>query len=173
MFVTNSGCEDLIEIGRQERVDLYALDPHRAVPPVPRRLRVGVACRRGAGGEVVEALTREAIAKAVAAVKKLRPEAIAIGLLHSPADAHDEHRLQQALRRALPEVPITCSADLLPAFEIIPSEQLDGIGLFVVCGTDEKRGGWSTTLPRTVDYDDFLATGDDFFAWSVASTSFL
>ena len=116
VFVTNSGCEDLIEIGRQERVDLYALDPHRAVPPVPRRLRVGVACRRGAGGEVVEALTREAIAKAVAAVKKLRPEAIAIGLLHSPADANDEHRLQQALRRALPKVPITCSADLLPAF---------------------------------------------------------
>jgi N-methylhydantoinase A len=116
VFVTNSGCEDLIEIGRQERVDLYALDPHRAVPPVPRRLRVGVACRRGASGEVVEALTRDAIAKAVAAVKKLRPDAIAIGLLHSPADAHDEHRLQQALRRALPEVPITCSADLLPAF---------------------------------------------------------
>ena len=68
---------------------------------------------------------------------------------------------------------IIIDADLLPAFEIIPSEQLDGIGLFVVCGTDEKRGGWSTTLPRTVDYDDFLATGDDFFAWSVASTSFL
>ncbi|MGK0155059.1 MAG: N-methylhydantoinase A, partial [Neolewinella sp.] len=116
VFVTNRGCEDLIEIGRQERVDLYALDPHRAVPPVPRRLRVGVACRRGAGGEVVESLTREAIAKTVAAVKKLRPEAIAIGLLHSPADANDEHRLQQALLRALPNVPITCSADLLPAF---------------------------------------------------------
>lgn len=116
VFVTNRGCEDLIEIGRQERVDLYALDPHRAVPPVPRRLRVGVACRRGAGGEVVAALTREAIAKTVAAVKKLRPEAIAIGLLHSPADAKDEHRLQQALQRALPTVPITCSADLLPAF---------------------------------------------------------
>lgn len=116
VFVTNRGCEDLIEIGRQERVDLYALDPHRAVPPVPRRLRVGVACRRGAGGEVVESLTREAIAKTVAAVKRLRPEAIAIGLLHSPADANDEHRLQQALLRALPNVPITCSADLLPAF---------------------------------------------------------
>ncbi|MGK0302926.1 MAG: N-methylhydantoinase A [Planctomycetota bacterium] len=116
VFVTNRGCEDLIEIGRQERVDLYALDPHRAVPPVPRQLRVGVACRRGAAGEVVEALTRDAIAKTVATVKKLRPDAIAIGLLHSPADAKDEHRLQLALQRALPDVPITCSADLLPAF---------------------------------------------------------
>ena len=42
VFVTNKGFEDLIEIGRQEREDLYALDPHRPVPPVPRRLRVGV-----------------------------------------------------------------------------------------------------------------------------------
>ncbi len=116
VFVTNRGYEDLIEIGRQERVDLYALDPHRAVPPVPRRLRVGVRCRRGAGGQVVEALTRETIADTVAAVQKLRPEAIAIGMLHSPANAKDEHRLQQALQRALPNVPITCSADLLPAF---------------------------------------------------------
>lgn len=116
VFVTNRGYEDLIEIGRQERVDLYALDPHRAVPPVPRRLRVGVRCRRGAGGQVVEALTRETIADTVAAVQKLRPEAIAIGMLHSPANPKDEHRLQQALQRALPNVPITCSADLLPAF---------------------------------------------------------
>ena len=24
---------------------------------------------------------------------------------------------------------------------------------------------WTSTLPRTVDYDAFLATGDDFFVW--------
>lgn len=60
---------------------------------------------------------------------------------------------------------VIIDADLLPAFEVIPPAQLDGIELFIVCGTDEKRGGWSSTLPRTVDYDDFLATGDDFFAW--------
>lgn len=116
VFVTNKGFEDLIEIGRQERVDLYALDPHRPVPPVPRRLRVGVECRRGSGGAVVVKLTRAAIAKTVARVVKLRPEAIAIGLLHSPADPRDERALMKALRRALPKVPITCSAELLPAF---------------------------------------------------------
>ena len=116
VLVTNRGFEDLIEIGRQERTDLYALDPHRPVPPVPRRLRVGVACRRGKSGEVVEALHRDTIATTVAAVKKLRPEAIAIGFLHSPTDPNDEHALQQALRRALPGIPITCSADLLHAY---------------------------------------------------------
>jgi N-methylhydantoinase A/oxoprolinase/acetone carboxylase beta subunit len=49
-------------------------------------------------------------------VRRLRPAAIAIGLLHAPSDPRDERRLARALRSALPEVPITCSAALLPAF---------------------------------------------------------
>jgi N-methylhydantoinase A len=115
VFVTNRGHEDLIEIGRQDRSDLYALDPSRPVPPVERRLRVGVSCRRGPAGEVVTALKQQEIKDTVRKVQKLRPEAIAIGLLHAPANLEDEHRLKQALRRALPNVPITCSGDLLPA----------------------------------------------------------
>jgi N-methylhydantoinase A/oxoprolinase/acetone carboxylase beta subunit len=115
VFVTNRGFVDLIEIGRQERDELYALQPHRAVPPVPRRLRVGVDCRRDPDG-VVKALTAAEVARTVAAVRRLRPAAIAIGLLHSPSDARDERRLLRALRTALPDVPITCSAELLPAF---------------------------------------------------------
>lgn len=115
VFVTNRGCEDLIEIGRQERSSLYALAPRRPVPPVPRALRVGVTCRRGPGGTVDTALTRAEIARTVAAVRRLRPEAIAIGLLHAPDDDTDERSLARALARALPGVPITASAELLPA----------------------------------------------------------
>lgn len=114
-FVTNAGCEDLIEIGRQERADLYALAPHRAVPPVPRALRVGVHCRRGPGGVVDQALARAEIARVVTAVRTLRPEAVAIGLLHAPDDDADEQALARALRTALPGVPVTTSAELHPA----------------------------------------------------------
>ena len=32
-FVTNEGFEDLIEIGRQERSDLYDLTAHKSIPP--------------------------------------------------------------------------------------------------------------------------------------------
>ncbi|MEC8652941.1 MAG: hydantoinase/oxoprolinase family protein [Planctomycetota bacterium] len=115
VLVTNTGFEDLIEVGRQHRTDLYALDPSRPIPPIPRRLRVGVPCRRGPGGAVVTALTAAAVDAAVAAVTRRKPEAVAIGLLHAPDDPQDERRLQDALRRALPGVPVTCSAQLLPA----------------------------------------------------------
>jgi len=40
VFVTNEGFEDLLEIGRQDRPDLYALAPRRPAPLVP-------AARRG------------------------------------------------------------------------------------------------------------------------------
>ncbi|MFO1029737.1 MAG: hydantoinase/oxoprolinase family protein [Planctomycetota bacterium] len=116
LFVTNRGCEDLIEIGRQERTELYALDPDRTAPPVPRELRLGVDCRRGPGGVVERALTEAAVQRIVAAARRRRPAAIAIGLLHSPADDRDERRLAAALQRALPDVPITTSAELLPAY---------------------------------------------------------
>lgn len=115
VFVTNEGYEDLIEVGRQEREDLYALAPRRPIPPVPRRLRVGVPCRRGPDGAVVRVLTKEAVEAAVATVRRLRPEAIAVGLLHAAVDARDEQRLARALRRAMPGVAVTCSAELLPA----------------------------------------------------------
>ena len=115
-FVTNRGFRDLIEIGRQQRTDLYALEPDRPAPPVPRALRVEVDCRRGPAGEVERALTAAAIAQTVRQVRALRPAAVAIGLLHAPAAPQDERRLAAALRAALPDVPVTASAELWPAF---------------------------------------------------------
>ncbi|MEC7584481.1 MAG: hydantoinase/oxoprolinase family protein [Planctomycetota bacterium] len=115
-FVTNRGFVDLIEIGRQQRDDLYALEPDRPVPPSDRSLRIEVDCRRDATGEPIERLTDTAIQTTVNKVRRAKPQAIAIGLLHSPANPADELRLARALRKALPQVPVTCSAELWPAF---------------------------------------------------------
>ena len=115
-FVTNRGFVDLIEIGRQQRDDLYALEPDRPAPPSDRSLRVEVDCRRDATGKPIDRLSNAAIQSTVNKVRRTRPQAIAIGLLHSPADPADEQRLARALRKALPEVPVTCSAELWPAF---------------------------------------------------------
>jgi N-methylhydantoinase A len=116
VFVTNRGFRDLVEIGRQERADLYALEPDRAEPPVPRALRLEVDCRRGPGGVVERPLTPAAIAAVAQRARRLRPAAIAVGLLHSPAASADERRIAAALRAALPRVPVTCSAELWPGF---------------------------------------------------------
>ncbi len=51
---TNAGFEDLIEIGRQNRDDLYALAPSRPEPLVSRAMRFGVAERTLFDGSIIK-----------------------------------------------------------------------------------------------------------------------
>ena len=55
-LVTNAGFEDLVEIGRQNRPQLYALVGHRPPPLVDRDDRHGIRGRMGPDGEVIEPL---------------------------------------------------------------------------------------------------------------------
>lgn len=114
VLVTNRGFEDVIEIGRQDRPQLYALVGHRLPPLVDRTDRLGIAGRLGPRGEVVQELDTVEISALADAVRDRGAEAIAICLLHSYADpAHEE-----AVARALADVgvPISVSSALLPEF---------------------------------------------------------
>jgi N-methylhydantoinase A len=112
--VTNRGFEDVIEIGRQNRPQLYALVGHRPSPLVAREHRVGVAGRLGPRGEEIEPLDAHELAGLPATVERQAPEAVAISLLHSYANASHE----QAVARALSclGVHVSVSSTVLPEF---------------------------------------------------------
>ena len=57
-WVTGEGFRDLIEIGRQERPDIYALHPVRPTPLVPRELRFTVDQRSRPTAEGLVELAR-------------------------------------------------------------------------------------------------------------------
>jgi N-methylhydantoinase A len=97
LLLTTAGFEDLIEIGRQNRPQLYALEPRRPEPLVPRHLRVGVQERGLHDGNIHAALRPQAVRAALVAVRRLRPDAVAVCLLHSYANPAHERRLAQAL----------------------------------------------------------------------------
>ncbi len=111
-LVTNAGFRDLCEIGRQDRTDLYALEPSRPVFPVPRELRFELGTRRAADGRVLVPLETGDLDALVTRLRRARVESVAVALLHSWRDARDERRVARALR--VLGVPVTCSADLLP-----------------------------------------------------------
>jgi N-methylhydantoinase A len=112
-FLTTEGFEDLLLIGRQTRPDLYALAPRAPEPLVPRARAVGVAERLGPGGVVERVLTPAAIRRAVAAVTRTRPQAVAVCLLHAYANPRHERALARALRAALPAgVPVAVSHEV-------------------------------------------------------------
>jgi len=112
-LVTNTGFRDLCEIGRQDRLDLYALAPSRTTFPVPRSLRFELDVRRDAAGKVLRPLDLAAVDALAARLAKARVEAVAVCLLHSHRAPADERAVARRLRAAL-GVPVTCSADLLP-----------------------------------------------------------
>ena len=71
VLLTTRGFEDVLEIGRQTRPDLYALEPRRPEPLVPRSApdrRARSACC--ADGRVEVALGDRAVRRAVAAVRR-------------------------------------------------------------------------------------------------------
>ena len=116
-LITNEGFGDLIEIGRQDRPDLYALHPVKPPAIVPRELRFEIAQRSwpslADSGvlETVRSPSPSELRKLVARVRRARPESIAICLLHSYADPRIETNVARALKSL--GIPITTSSGLL------------------------------------------------------------
>ncbi len=110
-LVTNAGFEDLIEIGRQSRPAIYALQIERPGPLVPRELRFGIGSRTLASGETKEASDAE-LAALAHALRAANVEAVAVSLLHSYAFPAEERRVGRALEAL--SVPVTLSSVLLP-----------------------------------------------------------
>jgi len=115
-LVTTLGFRDVLAIGRQNRdpADLYSLNPRQRDPLIPRELRLEVNERVGPDGGIETPLADSEIARVVAALRDLAPEAIAVCLLHSYANPAHERVLGEAL--AALAVPVTLSCDLAPEF---------------------------------------------------------
>ncbi len=111
-LVTNRGFEDVIEIGRQTRPQLYALVGRRPPPLVAREDRHGIGGRLGPDG-VEEAPLDPAELDALPD-RLGGAESVAICLLHSYADPSREEQVARALEAL--GVPVSVSARLLPEY---------------------------------------------------------
>ena len=114
VLLTTAGFEDVLEIGRQTRPELYALEPEKPDPLVPRQRRVGVNERIAYTGEVLRPLGIAAARRAVSAARRAGAESIAVCLLHAYAAPRHEARLGRALRRL--GVPISLSHELVAEY---------------------------------------------------------
>jgi N-methylhydantoinase A len=114
VLITNEGFQDVIEIGRQDRPQLYALVGHRPPPLVARDDRLGIAGRLGPGGETITPLDTARLAALSDEVRARGAEAIAICTLHSYANPEHERAIAEAVRGL--GVPVSVSSELVPEF---------------------------------------------------------
>jgi N-methylhydantoinase A len=115
-LITTEGFEDVIEIGRQNRPEIYNLMVTRPAPLVSREMRFGITERVGPDGSVITKLGRRELAATIKQIAKFKPnvESVAVCLLFSFANPAHEKEVSRAL--ASLGAPVSLSHQILPEF---------------------------------------------------------
>jgi N-methylhydantoinase A/oxoprolinase/acetone carboxylase beta subunit len=96
-FLTTAGFEDLLEIGRQTRRELYNIMVEKRNPLIARELCFGVKERTLADGRVARQVDLRQINGILQKLKKAKIESVAVCLLHSYANPSNEERVYRKL----------------------------------------------------------------------------
>ena len=111
---TTKGFEDVVQIGRQNRGELYDLFWQPREPLVPKMLRFGLNERVDYEGRILTKLKIGEVEKLCYILKKLKVECIAISFLHSYKNSKNEVDAEKILSRL--GMPISTSSTILPEF---------------------------------------------------------
>ncbi len=119
-FITTEGFADLLEIGTQQRPDIFALN----IIKIPA-LYAGVFTvneRIAANGEILLPLRDEEIRKLIEVLEIFTPDSVAIGLMNSYAEPRHEKKLKAALISSGYEF-VSASHELAPEIKLLPRSQ--------------------------------------------------
>ena len=114
-FLVTRGFRDVLDIGKEQRYDLFDLRIRFPEPLVPRPLRREVRERIQFDGTVETPLDDAEVRRAVnELVEEHKIEALAVGLLHSYANRAHERQIQQLVAREFPSLHLSISSDVCP-----------------------------------------------------------
>ena len=113
-LITTAGFEDVLEIGRQARPELYNLNAVKPPPLVPDELRFGVTERVVASGEILEPLNEKDLDALVRKLKRENIESVAVSFLFS--FLHPQHEELVEKRMGALGVPVSISSRILPEY---------------------------------------------------------
>src|SRR5262249_14430762 len=110
-LITTAGFEDVVEIGRQARPEIYNFMVTRPAPLVARELRFGIEERTAADGSIITKLNQAQLEAVVDEIAAGNAESIAVCLLFSFANPQHEKRIASALERL--NLPVSLSHKIL------------------------------------------------------------
>ncbi|MFW5730999.1 MAG: hydantoinase/oxoprolinase family protein [Desulfonatronovibrionaceae bacterium] len=113
-LITNKGFEDIIEIRRQNRLELYNLFYSGPDEIVPRELRFGIKGRINAQGREIQPLDTDGLKQAARQLSSLGVESIAVCLLFSYLDPSHEKQVAEEFQDL--SVHVSLSHKILPEF---------------------------------------------------------
>ncbi|MGH7885825.1 MAG: hydantoinase/oxoprolinase family protein [Thermodesulfobacteriota bacterium] len=113
-LITTKGFEDVIEIKRQNRKELYNLFWSPKPPLIPPQLRIGVSERINSKGQILKDIDLEQLEKIIFFIKKNKIESVAVCLLNSYINPENESIIETKLKKL--KIPVTSSSQLIPEF---------------------------------------------------------
>jgi len=113
-LLATEGFRDILEIGREQRYDIYDLFLQFPDPLVPRRWRIEVRERITRDGEIHTPLDRAAVAAQIAPLADAGIEAIAVAFLHAYKNPVHERAVRDIIERAHPDLAVSISSEVSP-----------------------------------------------------------
>jgi len=113
-LITTAGFEDVFQIGRHGRNEVYAITLEPPPPLVARSRCFGVSERVDARGRVTTPLDETAVGEIAERLAAGGVQAVAVCLLHAYANPIHERRIGEMLARLLPGVAVTLSSEISP-----------------------------------------------------------
>lgn len=116
VLLTTQGFRDVLEIGTQQRPELYSLTQQKPPALVPRRLRADIPERVAWDGSVVQELDEEVARRVLLDLRDAGIESVAICLLFSFMNPDHELRLAALTKEMLPGVMVSTSCTISPEY---------------------------------------------------------
>ncbi|MFW9930514.1 MAG: hydantoinase/oxoprolinase family protein, partial [Candidatus Thorarchaeota archaeon] len=118
LLLTTEGFKDVIEIGRQNRENLYS-SPTRSKSLVDRTDRIGIPERTDYMGGIMKSIEKDLVLNLLTLWEennKLPPDSVAISFLHSFTNSKNEITTKQIVQEKWPFIPISISSEVFPVF---------------------------------------------------------
>ena len=113
-LLATQGFRDSIEIGRENRYELYDLMLEMPQPLVPRYLRFGVPQRTLADGTILQELDAAFVERLASELVANGIEAVAIAFLNSFTNASAEREARAIISRVAPDMRVSVSSEVVP-----------------------------------------------------------
>jgi N-methylhydantoinase A/oxoprolinase/acetone carboxylase beta subunit len=115
-LITTAGFEDVLEIGRHFRRQVYASKAEPRAVLIPRAWRLGIKERTLATGAIETPLDEAEVARIAERLKAGGVQCVAVCLLHAYANPAHEKRIGELLAEHAPDLDVSLSHEVSPEF---------------------------------------------------------
>ncbi|HKA32261.1 MAG TPA: hydantoinase/oxoprolinase family protein, partial [Candidatus Binatia bacterium] len=150
-LLTTAGFRDALEIGREQRYELYDLNLEFPKPLVPRHLRFDVPERTAADGSILQPLDESFVRRLVAELRDKGVKAIAVCYLHSFRNPAHERRTAEIIKEIAPAIRVSLSSEVVAEIREYQRTSTTVVNVYV----QERVADYLAELNRRLDTISF------------------